>query len=656
MFKNQAGGAVVDQGAPAAPPGFHPDHTIPQERLTTSPLMLRPKSSLNFEPRLTPGPPRGPSQHQHRRGPSWAGTTTSSSSYSTSFPEGRPPLRDLDIPGSGSRRTRSSPSRGEAARRVFRPLEDYIVECFTSFHCLNSSFLIPRSQPPGTHGGESRPRRPSEFTGIRRESRSTSYPVPDLDPKLLLLGNVAENGLWWTGEEAAPGRTLSGRSQNGPSTVSSRNPYIDWAKLEEWYAAVAEAARPWSDIYESLVADDPTLAVAPAALQDIEAQILAGQEHIQRSLLKASETILKRPGRRLTDPQDLRFLLIITANPLLHATYKPYAGKSQPASAAAPRSGASPRGSGATSGRHSVLIKRIVGLMSNAPVECHNHLVGWFARYSEPSFVQTKDLISGFLAYRLIRQNEKKYQTQIDFTGGLIPNMGPSQSPASLHAALGHSQRSNKKHQEKKKVVYQEDWQIKAAAQVLGFLFAANNMAHARRGGGHPDNSSSSSPAGNRHYRELVQAPGQILATSDFYMTLLDDSDLVADFEAWERKQGGRFSFCQHPFLLSVGAKIQILEYDARRQMETKARDAFFDSIMTNRVVQQFLVLSIRRECLVDDSLKAVSEVIGGGGEDIKKGLRINFRGEEGVDAGGLRKEWFLLLVREVFNPDHGMF
>jgi E3 ubiquitin-protein ligase HECTD2 len=139
-------------------------------------------------------------------------------------------------------------------------------------------------------------------------------------------------------------------------------------------------------------------------------------------------------------------------------------------------------------------------------------------------------------------------------------------------------------------------------------------------------------------------------------MTLLDDSDLVADFEVWERKQGGRFSFCQHPFLLSIGAKIQILEHDARKQMETKARDAFFDSIMTNRVVQQFLVLSIRRVCLVDDSFKAVCEVIGGGGEDINKGLRINFKGEEGVDAGGLRKEWFLLLVREVFNPDHGMF
>lgn len=89
--------------------------------------------------------------------------------------------------------------------------------------------------------------------------------------------------------------------------------------------------------------------------------------------------------------------------------------------------------------------------------------------------------------------------------------------------------------------------------------------------------------------------------------------------------------------------------------MQNKARDAFFDSIMTRRNIKQYLTLDVHRDCLVDDSLKAVSEVIGSGSEDVKKALRITFRGEEGID-GGLRKEWFLLLAREVFNPDHGMF
>lgn len=41
---------------------------------------------------------------------------------------------------------------------------------------------------------------------------------------------------------------------------------------------------------------------------------------------------------------------------------------------------------------------------------------------------------------------------------------------------------------------------------------------------------------------------------------------------------------------------------------------------------------------------------------DLKKSLRIEFIGEDGVDAGGLRKEWFLLLVRQLFDPQFGTY
>jgi len=475
-----------------------------------------------------------------------------------------------------------------------------------------------------------------------------------LDPKLLLLGDFAENGYWWTGgqEDAVPGRTASNKSETGPSTVSSRNPRIDWQELEEWYAAVVDTARSWPSVYNELVSENPSLAVSPVVLEEIEGHILAGQEHVQRTLLKACEAVMKRPGRPISGPHELRFLLIVAANPLLHASHKSYTSEFDRLNQTPPHhSGPSTRGTGPVAGRHSGLIKRIVGLLSNTSPECHTHLVQWFARYPEPLFVQFKDLVSGFLAYRLIRQNEKKYEIRVDVTDGLIPSMGAGRSPASLHAALGQTPGSGKKQKEKpKRIVYQDDWQIKAAAKVLGLLFAANNMWHVRRPT--TSNFDSAVPDSNR---ERVHVKGQIVATSDFYTTLLDDSDLVADFEAWEQKKS-KFAFCQYPFLLSVGAKIQILEHDARRQMENKARDAFFDSILSHRIIQTHLVLNVRRDCLVDDSLKGVSEVIGGGSEDIKKGLRIVFTGEEGVDAGGLRKEWFLLLVREVFNPDYGMF
>ena len=36
--------------------------------------------------------------------------------------------------------------------------------------------------------------------------------------------------------------------------------------------------------------------------------------------------------------------------------------------------------------------------------------------------------------------------------------------------------------------------------------------------------------------------------------------------------------------------------------------------------------------------------------------LHIEFIGEEGTDVGGLTREWFLLLSREIFNPNYALF
>ncbi|KAK4644820.1 putative E3 ubiquitin-protein ligase [Podospora bellae-mahoneyi] len=630
-------------------------------------LMVRPPSSGSPSRRAQPIPSRSRDPSQHRRQPSWSNTVPNT--ISASYPEKRPALQEVFPQQPSHQYTPQPPSPGGEARRIFRPLEDYIVSCFTSFHCLNSSFTSYRGHRHRPTVEDVR-KHSVDHIEHRRGSQPTINPQPivDLDAKLLLLGNFAENGSWWTGgqEDVVPGRSSSNKSQNGQFIVSSRSPRLEWADLEEWYSAVTEAARSWPEVYSSLVEEDPDLAAPHATLMELETEILIGQEHAQRTLLKACETMLKRPGRPIVSPDDLRFIMIIAGNPLLHGDYKPYSGEFEhPGSAGSTQSNDPLRGSSPTSGRHSGIIKRIVGLVSNTNPDCQNHLVGWFARYPKKMFVQTKDLVSSFLAYRLIRQNEKKYETKVDITDGLIPSMGAGRSAASLHAALGHGRESGgganggqnnnnnrgKKKEKPKRVVYQDDWQIKAAARVLGLLFAANNMDYARRGGNMYDGNS----VNNNNGGDGVYARGQIVPTSDFYTTLLDDSDLVGDFEAWEKKQA-RFAFCQYPFLLSIGAKIQILEHDARRQMESRARDAFFDSILSHRVVRQFLTLNIRRDCLVEDSLKAVSEVIGGGGEDIKKGLKIVFKGEEGVDAGGLRKEWFLLLVREVFGRDHGMF
>jgi hypothetical protein len=42
--------------------------------------------------------------------------------------------------------------------------------------------------------------------------------------------------------------------------------------------------------------------------------------------------------------------------------------------------------------------------------------------------------------------------------------------------------------------------------------------------------------------------------------------------------------------------------------------------------------------------------------QDLKKQLKIQFVGEEAVDEGGVQKEFFQLVVREIFDPKYAIF
>lgn len=546
------------------------------------------------------------------------------------------------------------------------------MTCFSSFESINSAFPSRRPQDVPKACGDAIRRKPVPVreplpqslpvrTGERALSAGETM-LPAIDPKILLLGDVGENGTWWAGPpESSSSKSGAQSTTHNPSNTShaqnhgSNSPQIQWEELSRWYHSVINAAEEWFAIYEDLANEPGFVGPAERDLYIIETDLMLAQDHVQRNLMKATEGLLKRPGRPLKHFGDIRFLLIILENPLLHGRAASFRGLLQSSSAvqdARPdQSGQRiSSASGPLSGQHSGLIKRVVGLISNSSTECHDKLISWLARSQTGRFTKNKDLISVFLTYRMLRSSTKKQEDKVDITAGLIPQMQAGRSGAYLHDEIGGSRNMKKTGSTDKKTCYMEDWQIKAAARVLALFFAANNLPHSK---GVLDNALPRH--GDFHGgREGVHANGQIISTSDFYLSIIDYSaDLVADFEAWEAKRG-KFSFCQYPFLLSIRSKTEILEHDARRQMQNKARDAFFDSIMSRRAVNQYLSLDVRRDCLVDDSLKAVSEVIGSGSEDVKKALRITFRGEEGIDGGGLRKEWFLMLIREVFNPDHG--
>ena len=40
--------------------------------------------------------------------------------------------------------------------------------------------------------------------------------------------------------------------------------------------------------------------------------------------------------------------------------------------------------------------------------------------------------------------------------------------------------------------------------------------------------------------------------------------------------------------------------------------------------------------------------------EDLRKQLKVKFHGEDGIDEGGVQKEFFQLIIEELFNPEFG--
>lgn len=66
------------------------------------------------------------------------------------------------------------------------------------------------------------------------------------------------------------------------------------------------------------------------------------------------------------------------------------------------------------------------------------------------------------------------------------------------------------------------------------------------------------------------------------------------------------------------------------------------------------LQLNVRRQRVFEDSFQYLQRKTG---EQIKYGkLSVRFYDEEGVDAGGVTREWFQILARQMFDPNYCLF
>lgn len=144
-----------------------------------------------------------------------------------------------------------------------------------------------------------------------------------------------------------------------------------------------------------------------------------------------------------------------------------------------------------------------------------------------------------------------------------------------------------------------------------------------------------------------------------FYLDIInsEDFDVKRDYVSWKRPgllTDSDFSFCQYPFVYDPATKSDILSFENTGEMREQFHDAIFESFFTGGSCP-YLVLRVRRSpYLVNDTLLQIQNA--SANNTLKRPLKVQFIGEQGVDEGGVQKEFFQLLMRDMFDADYGMF
>ncbi|XP_063193685.1 probable E3 ubiquitin-protein ligase HERC4 isoform X1 [Chroicocephalus ridibundus] len=172
-----------------------------------------------------------------------------------------------------------------------------------------------------------------------------------------------------------------------------------------------------------------------------------------------------------------------------------------------------------------------------------------------------------------------------------------------------------------------------------------------------------------------VNERGQVIQYDRFYIHEIQDLiDIRNDYFSWVQQQQQVFgmdvnhglteltdipvTICTYPFVFDAQAKTTLLQTDAVIQMQMAVDQAHRQNLSSLFLpvfesVNPCLILMVRRDNIVGDAVEVLRKTKN---VDYKKPLKVIFVGEEAVDAGGVRKEFFLLIMRELLDPKYGMF
>jgi len=126
--------------------------------------------------------------------------------------------------------------------------------------------------------------------------------------------------------------------------------------------------------------------------------------------------------------------------------------------------------------------------------------------------------------------------------------------------------------------------------------------------------------------------------------------DLDEHYRQWQQQQSNVFSYCKYPFLLDAEAKRRLLAYDSKNKMESAMQElvaqTWRQGLPVQATFEQLLQFRVRRDHLLSDFCGQLWWRLQNKPSCLSLPLSVEFVGELGVDAGGLRKECLQLVLR----------
>ncbi|KAI5148628.1 ubiquitin-protein ligase E3 A [Enteropsectra breve] len=136
----------------------------------------------------------------------------------------------------------------------------------------------------------------------------------------------------------------------------------------------------------------------------------------------------------------------------------------------------------------------------------------------------------------------------------------------------------------------------------------------------------------------------QCISPEDFYLNALCSKiNFKTEYKFLKSDSASILSYAS---FLPMHIKSELLKHSNSDTMKFYLQDSFFKSLFEGPV-DPYLFVSIRREQIYGDTIALIADKKG---QELKKQLKIKFVDEDGIDSGGIRKEFFQLLGLAIPN------